>query len=478
MPKRRDGWVGADPLTGEGENQKGGYSRGADPDDPSAWPGTFEYDPTNIPGSIDDWTKQYGYSPSSSADAYRQFLGDAGGDWAAKEGECNARGAGWRWVPNADGTGSCHRPPNWNAPDEPEIPDDPLPQQLTSSDPQFPEQPGVGTLGELPIPEDVVPFVPPAWEEPLTIEVGTDPLSLMQNIGAEGLYQGGGLIRTPLTEQTQNTLSALQRDFGAVPTPQAEQDMSGLLGDVMARGGVPQQTALESDTEAMLRELVERGGALPEDQQRRAMELESARTPLDALRRAQLAQGQGALASRGLLGQGPELDYMERVESRLAPMYAQAGQQIALQEKQAADQRYREALTGLAQQASYQRQSADQQMQTAQQLQTNIALDQSRRQDARLQQAIQESSGLTLEQSRNMVDTINSINGIQEMRTNAALSVLDRNMEWNKFLAEFGLERDQVIETIDSGRFAEILPLLQAYMDAVQVSAGGYTVQG
>jgi len=77
-----------------------------------------------------------------------------------------------------------------------------------------------------------------------------------------------------------------------------------------------------------------------------------------------------------------------------------------------------------------------------------------------------------------MVDTINAINGIQEMRTSAALSVLDRNMEWNKFLAEFGLERDQVIETIDQGRFAEIMPLLQAYMDAVKVAAAGQTVEG
>ena len=460
------------------------YSRDAQFGDPEAWAGTFEWNPADIPGSIQSWTDLHGYAPSANytdpvtgQTAYQQFLEQAGGSWDAKQGECEARGSGWRWVPNADGTGSCHRPDDWNVPKTGNGGDPPQ-TQLTDSDPGFPQQPGVGPLGELPIPEDVVPWVPPKWEEPLTIEVGTDPLSLMQNIGAEGLYQGGGIIRTPLTEQTQNTLSALQRDFGAVPTPQAEQDMSGLLGDVMARGGVPQQTALESDTEAMLRELVERGGALPEDQQRRAMELESARTPLDALRRAQLAQGQGALASRGLLGQGPELDYMERVESRLAPMYAQAGQQIALQEKQAADQRYREALTGLAQQAAYQRQSADQQMQTAQQLQTNIALDQARRQDARLQQAIQESSGLTLQQSRNMVDTINAINGIQEMRTSAALSVLDRNMEWNKFLAEFGLERDQVIETIDQGRFAEIMPLLQAYMDAVKVAAAGQTVEG
>ena len=473
------------------------YSRDAQFGDPEAWAGTFEWNPADIPGSIQSWTDLHGYAPSANytdpvtgQTAYQQFLEQAGGSWDAKQGECEARGAGWRWVPNADGSGSCHRPDDWNvSPDTGNGDDDQQPPDPTvgqgyggigeaDGDPGFPQQPGVGTLGELPIPEDVVPWVPPEWEEPLTIEVGTDPLSLMQNIGAEGLYQGGGLIRTPLTEQTQNTLSALQRDFGAVPTPQAEQDMSGLLGDVMARGGVPQQTALESDTEAMLREIVDRGGALPEDQQRRAMELESARTPLDALRRAQLAQGQGALASRGLLGQGPELDYMERVESRLAPMYAQAGQQIALQEKQAADQRYREALTGLAQQAAYQRQSADQQMQTAQQLQTNIALDQARRQDARLQQAIQESSGLTLQQSRNMVDTINAINGIQEMRTNAALSVLDRNMEWNKFLAEFGLERDQVIETIDQGRFAEIMPLLQAYMDAVKVAAAGQTVEG
>lgn len=51
-------------------------------------------------------------------------------------------------------------------------------------------------------------------------------------------------------------------------------------------------------------------------------------------------------------------------------------------------------------------------------------------------------------------------------------------MEWNKFLAEFGLERDQVIETIDQGRFAEIMPLLQAYMDAVKVAAAGQTVEG
>jgi len=216
--------------------------------------------------------------------------------------------------------------------------------------------------------------------------------------------------------------------------------------------GARETTPLGEDVQSTLQELIARGGAMPEDQQRRAMEIEAARSPLDMMRQAQMEQGQAALASRNLLGQGPELDYMQRLEQGLAPMYAQAGQEIALAERAAADQRYQQALqTGatMAQQADV--------------LQEN-----------RLSNAMSLATGMSQEQSRNVLATAQTVGQRQQMLSDIAMESLDQNIEWNKFLAEYGIKRDQALEMIQQGRFDAILPLLQQYLEMASLAAKGY----
>ena len=60
------------------------------------------------------------------------------------------------------------------------------------------------------------------------------------------------------------------------------------------------------------------------------------------------------------------------------------------------------------------------------------------------------------------------------MLSDIALETLGKNMEWNKFLAEFGLKRDQALEMIQSGRLAQLLPLIQQYLNIASLTARGY----
>ena len=97
-----------------------------------------------------------------------------------------------------------------------------------------------------------------------------------------------------------------------------------------------------------------------------------------------------------------------------------------------------------------------------------------RRQDDRLANAINQSSNLTQAQSQNLVSFINATTGVQEVRTRAALDVLDRNIKWNEFLANYDLDRAKFLELIDSGRFAELAPLLTMFLQGIQTGAAGY----
>ena len=73
-----------------------------------------------------------------------------------------------------------------------------------------------------------------------------------------------------------------------------------------------------------------------------------------------------------------------------------------------------------------------------------------------------------------MLNTVQTVNQRQQMLNEIALGSLDRNMEWNKFLAEFGLDRVRVANDIQQGRFDAILPILQTYLRGIQTAAGGY----
>jgi hypothetical protein len=346
------------------------------------------------------------------------------------------------------------------------------PGALSGYDP-YPGSALLNILGQIPYDTASAPIIPPAYQEMYTEEVGADPLSRKANLALENLIHGG-VAPTPFTAQTEQTISDILGSRGAEAPTEGEATIFRSLSDILGAGGVTPPTPLEAESQESLRALLASGGVLPSDEGRLAMQLESARSPLDRLRAAQLAQGQATMADRGLLGQGPEQDYMARLETQLAPMYTEAAQRIALEEGDRADVRYREAMGHLNQQALAQRLSADQREQRARELQTDIALDRAQRQDARLLEAVKQGTALTTEQSRNIVESVNALTGVQEMRTDAALNVLDRNMAWNQFLAEYGLERDKTMAALQQGRLEFLLPLLQEYFKATALAAEGY----
>ncbi len=158
------------------------------------------------------------------------------------------------------------------------------------------------------------------------------------------------------------------------------------------------------------------------------------------------------MARRGTLGMGTEADFRERLEGRLAPMYAEAGQQLELAQRDRENQRYMDAVRMGESMSTQQAAQREQQLSTAMQLAT----------------------GMSQEQSRNVLNTVQTVNQRQQMLNEIALGSLDRNMEWNKFLAEFGLDRVRVANDIQQGRFDAILPILQTYLRGIQTAAGGY----
>ena len=228
-----------------------------------------------------------------------------------------------------------------------------------------------------------------------------------------------------------------------------------------------------------------------------ARQIESARSPLDILRRAQMSQGAAALADRGLVGSGAGRQYLEGLEGQLAPQYTQAAQQIMEQRRQADEQRYLQALqmsgqqgmqqdqmrdarwTNALQQAGQlsQEEVADRQERylTAIQQGEGINRDEAVRRDQRLQMTLQQATGLDAQRVQNILSTASTVGERQQMVSNLALQSLNQNMQWNKFLAEFGLDRAQVMNDIQNQRLDRIMPMLQMYTQTMQGLGSGYT---
>jgi hypothetical protein len=286
-------------------------------------------------------------------------------------------------------------------------------------------------LGDIMPRQDAIPFQPQSYEDLSVIPVGQDPLSQFTNATLASMLSTGGTSPTYLAHDIQATLRDIltgRGQGGEAVTPLGEQ-----VGETAS-------------------EIIARGGQMPLDVRRRAMEIESARSPLDILRRAQLEQGQAQLADRGLLGQGPEADYMQRLEERLAPEYTRAAQMIELAEREREEQRFQNAM----------------------ELSARTSGEQAQLRENRLANAMQQASGMSQEQSRNLLNTVASVTERQQMLNDVAISSLDRNMEWNKFIAEFGLERAQVLESIQTGRLAALLPLIQQYLAGTTLAASGF----
>lgn len=370
-----------------------------------------------------------------------------------------------------------------------------------------------------------VPFAPSEYIEQATVPVGEDPLSKLTTANLASLLTTGGAAPTPLAGNIEQTLQdvLLARGSGAEAVSPMGQAAIGQLENILGAQGQTARTDLGEATAEGLQDIVTQrgaaplppvgqdvtqqiqnllatGGALPSDPQREAMEIEAARSPLDILRQAQLAQGQATLASQGLVGSGVGQEFGQRLEERLAPMYTQAAQNIELQRRQREQDRYTQALSLGAQQAQAQTQARDARLSAAlaqaqamsseeaamRQSQflnaisqaTGISREQAQLRENRLQSAMSLATGMSEEQSRNILATAATVTARQQMLGDLAIQSLDRNMAWNQFLANYGLDRAKTLDAMQTGRIQAIAPMLEMYMRAVQQAGVGYAKEG
>ena len=100
------------------------------------------------------------------------------------------------------------------------------------------------------------------------------------------------------------------------------------IAELLGRGSQARLSPWSAEVGTTLSNLIANEGRLPYDPSAAAVEIAAARSPLDAMRRAQTAQGGAALADSGLAGSGVGRYYLEGLEERLAPLYARAGQEL------------------------------------------------------------------------------------------------------------------------------------------------------
>ncbi len=265
-------------------------------------------------------------------------------------------------------------------------------------------------------PRDPNPYPPPGPNGPVSGPLGGErPSDIRQRdfrfTGTPGVFPG------PVQQVGQDPLS--------------QQITKSLMG-LMESGG---KTPLGRDMDQTLRGLITRQGAIDENPLDRAQRMEKRRQPIEAFRRMQTNQMRGELADRNLLSvpgvpQGSEISGLGRLEERLAPHYAPAGQEISTEDFAA--------------------------------------------QNARLSQALTLATGMSETQSNTLLATIGAGTERQNVLSQIALGTLDRNIAWNQFLARLGLDRARIMEEMQAGRVAALEPLLQLFTQQADIASGGF----
>lgn len=159
--------------------------------------------------------------------------------------------------------------------------------------------------------------------------------------------------------------------------------------------------------------------------------LESMREKMGLMGRAQMSDARSDLASRGLLSegsnaQGAELSTLGRVNQNLSQTYSTAARDAVVED------------------------------------------------NANMMDAIKTITGLDERAADRLLATV-SVSGNREgMMADIALRSLDQNIEWNKFLAEFGLKRDTIMQQLQSGQMRDLSGLIDRFIQWLDSSSGGY----
>lgn len=180
------------------------------------------------------------------------------------------------------------------------------------------------------------------------------------------------------------------------------------------------------------------GGANNEVINRR---LEGARESMNKARSSQTSQYRSQLADRGLVGSGGEVMGASNLEEQLANTYAGA--------------------------------------------ERDIYADEFGRADDRMMQALSLATGMTMDEARNAIeryktDVTRELGlgrlGLDEMLGMGQLGLgnLNANMNWNQFLANYGLDRERFANDVQTGQFDQLARILQLLMQGAQTSSGGF----
>ena len=103
-----------------------------------------------------------------------------------------------------------------------------------------------------------------------------------------------------------------------------------------------------------------------------------------------------------------------------------------------------------------------------------ITEPEARAQDQRMQWAVQQATGMDAQRVQNLLSTASTVNDYQAMLSDVALRSLEQNQDWHRFLAEFGLQREQVMEAMQMGRANVVMQLLDLYARTGQTTSTGY----
>ena len=395
----------------------------------------------------------------------------------------------------------------------------------------------------------------------MTQEIGTDPMSQATDASLiEGLGGGG-----PLTEQAAWGTSHIAagsfhpRSTGGRAAESASEAIirgrydptraAGALydetgdatGDIIDAEGVMEAHGLATPLESNIAELLGRGrdvsrepwseevgeslsdiianqGRLPYDPSAAAVEIAAARSPLDAMRRAQTAQGGAALADRGLVGSGVGRDYLEGLEERLAPLYARAGQELEIERRQAERQRFQHALDlqaqltagrqelGFAQEelalgagagrASERERQAQTNVNTAydrglamgtevlrlnheglmQQiaLERGISVEEAKQYDSNMFNAIANLLGIDRQTFSIMLDAAGSATDRQRSYVDAAATALEGNQRWLQYLNQTGMSRADFFRVAEQEGVDGLLASVDLWARTIGQTSGGY----
>ena len=191
---------------------------------------------------------------------------------------------------------------------------------------------------------------------------------------------------------------------------------------------------------------------------------------LNAAERAHLAQQgledqlKASLADAGTVSlpgieQGAQTAGARRVAERVAIPFAQELRENTIQESELADRRAQAELANATQWGLEQ---------------DRLDLQERGQEDARELNALQLATGWSKDQATRVLNAAAVGTDRQRILSEVALGTLDRNITWNKFLFDAGIQREQLANDIQNGRMDRIGAILQGFSSFLAQLRGGF----